>query len=285
MNPGAFASALTDLNINSEESVQLITSLLTSKYDISACLTNCSGNGECAFSGTKFICNCFYNYFTGTKCERDKRLCSSFQCFNNGTCNDKINETINKYDFECDCQYPYYGKRCTSRLNLCLNSTCISNQGMCFINGSQIMCKCYTGYSGNNCEIISTGVKVIKAVSTGSAVVAILILVSFFIFIISMDVSKLFTTGVINKKKVHPKKLKPKNDPKLKSIKKEKTVPNIEDSNLIQDLEQQSEADLKEHSQDQIEEKQLDNNEQLNWSVPAFQSELIFESKSDTIIH
>lgn len=232
INLNSAVNALSDLNPNSGDSSKVIANLLTSPYDISDCLTSCSGNGECSFTGSKFVCICYFDYFAGTKCEIDKRLCSSFQCFNNGTCIDKINEA--KYDFECQCPFPYYGKRCESRLNLCLNSTCVDKQGKCFINGTQTMCKCYTGFSGDNCEIISAGVQIAKAVSTGSAIAAIAILVSFFVFIILMDISKLFTGTKISKKlkkvKVNivqpisqqPKYIEhPESGPKLDPIKEE----------------------------------------------------------------
>ena len=194
----------------------MITNLLSSPYDLSACLTNCSNNGQCSFDikNSKFICICSFDYYTGTKCEIDKRPCSSFQCFNNGTCLNKINETTQQYDFECQCQYPYYSRRCESKINLCqINSTCVPNQGLCIINGTQTACKCFTGYSGDFCEIMSSSLQTAKAISNISALVAIILIICFMVLIVLSDLTKLFP----KKAKIKSKKIK-----KIKPIQNEK---------------------------------------------------------------
>lgn len=51
-------------------------------------------------------------------------------------------------------------------------------------------CKCFSGYSGDNCEILSTKIRVIKGVIDTSAVFAIITIVSFAVLVILMDISK-----------------------------------------------------------------------------------------------
>lgn len=265
LNVSSAVSALTTLNLNSVESVQMITNLLASPYDMTACLTNCSSNGKCEFDAQnlKFYCSCFYDYYYGTTCDLDKRMCSTFQCFNNATCVNKINLTTNAYDFDCECPFPYYGRRCESRINLCLNSTCVANQGRCYINVTKPLCKCFPGYLGENCELLETSTKVVKAVSTGSAVVAILMLTSFFGLIIFMDVTKLvtFNFSQFRNLKVSPKG---KISNKIDLIDNQNLADNqdlTEEQNLTEDqdlINNQNELNVEENS-NELEVEDLDN--------------------------
>ena len=78
------------------------------RFDLSACMKNCSNNGFCQFLNESFVCNCTQN-FTGKSCEQDRRLCSvNFQCVWGGNCTDIIDGEL--YDYECKCEYPYYGR-------------------------------------------------------------------------------------------------------------------------------------------------------------------------------
>jgi len=58
------------------------------------------------------------------------------------------------YDFECKCEYPWYGRYCELKINVCENTTC-NRQGICYSNLTEPICKCFTGYTGDNCEIQS----------------------------------------------------------------------------------------------------------------------------------
>ena len=124
-------------------------------------------------------------------CERDLRQCSSFPCMRNGTCNNIINTTneITTYDFECKCEFPYYGRYCQLTTDLCLNVTC-SKQGHCFMNGSSTYCKCYTSFSGLNCEIVSQDLQAKRAIALVSASGAVIIITCFIGSIIFLDVTK-----------------------------------------------------------------------------------------------
>jgi len=91
------------------------------------------------------------------------RQCSSGKCLWNGNCTDIINGT--SYDFECKCPYPYFGRYCHLKINLCQNKT-YSNQGACKINDTTPYCSCYTGYQGENCDQMNQELQTIKMIST-----------------------------------------------------------------------------------------------------------------------
>ena len=169
------------MNINSPETVKIICELLQKPIDISSCLLNCSNNGLCQSNGnSSFYCECF-EHFTEPTCQKDMRYCSQLQCLNNGTCDDIIDKINKKYSFNCTCSYPFYGQRCENRIDLCKEKQC-SRQGICkIVNNTITVCQCFNGYSGDNCEIESTKIKIIKAISNASAIVSI-VMISCFIF-------------------------------------------------------------------------------------------------------
>lgn len=159
--------------------------LLESGKEVTNCLMNCSNNGICKLDQQyEFICECFKHY-SGSDCTRNQRHCSRLQCLNYGTCIDKISQ--GSYDFECKCQHPFSGKRCGLRANLCANRTC-SKQGACKMNNTMTYCHCYSGHSGNDCEILSQKTVLKKAVSNTAAVIAILMISSFAAFVVISDV-------------------------------------------------------------------------------------------------
>lgn len=111
-------------------------------------------------------CVCEKN-FTGSNCEFDMRRCSLNVCLNNGTCTDIIKNDGNNqadYDFECTCAYSYLGKSCEIKKNLCEKKPC-SLKGICnVVNINQTVCKCFKGYYGDNCEFLTTELRVKKVV-------------------------------------------------------------------------------------------------------------------------
>ena len=66
--------------------------LLSSSYDLTACLSNCSNNGVCNYyqSEDKYACECFPDYM-GDKCQTDSRPCSYYPCLNNCSCQEFLN--------------------------------------------------------------------------------------------------------------------------------------------------------------------------------------------------
>lgn len=125
-------------------------------------------------------------------CEKDLRPCSSYPCLKNGTCTNLMNGTV--YDFECKCKFPYFGRYCEQKIKLCLNVTC-SKQGWCYENDTIPMCKCFTGFDGLNCEIVSQELMKAKAISNVAAYLAIGCIVVFFSVFIFMDISKIFISN------------------------------------------------------------------------------------------
>lgn len=161
---------------------------MTTSKDISACLTNCSGNGVCALdSNYNFYCACA-EFYTGKTCDKDIRPCSAWPCLWNGNCTNLMNGTAPS--FVCSCPYPYYGRNCQLKINLCQNSTCVPKQGSCKVNGTTPYCDCFIGFSGDNCQILSSQLQTAKTVSNVTGVLAAATIVSFFGIFIFMDITK-----------------------------------------------------------------------------------------------
>ena len=160
--------------------------------DLSACLINCSNQGFCKLNSLQqYICEC-NQYRTGGACQSDSRPCSNNPCLNNATCLNVMNQT----EFQCQCSNPnlYYGIYCENKFDLCQNSSvCINtNQGYCIVNGTQPLCKCLMGYSGVNCEILSTELVAIKVITKTTTIIAIVVMGCFVIVVIIFDYTKYF---------------------------------------------------------------------------------------------
>jgi len=156
---------------------------------LSACLANCSNQGICTLNSLQeYICQCNQNR-TGSACQSDTRPCSSNPCLNNGLCIDTNNQT----SFQCNCPSLFYGIYCENKIDLCQNSSiCFNNQGYCKLNGSQPVCICIMGYSGVNCEILSTFLVVRKFVLTTASIIAIIVITCYIFTIIGFDLTKYF---------------------------------------------------------------------------------------------
>ena len=158
--------------------------------DLSSCLANCSNQGICVLdSQNKFKCQCS-QFRAGASCQSDTRPCASSPCLNNGTCSNMNNFT----SFECTCQNElFYGRFCENKLDLCLNSTsCIKDQGYCQMNGSQPICKCFLGYFGIKCEMVSASLIIRKSMISAATLIAIIIMVCYAITILCFDFTKYF---------------------------------------------------------------------------------------------
>ncbi|CAF0976305.1 unnamed protein product [Brachionus calyciflorus] len=177
--------------------------LITSVFDMTDCLSNCSNHGKCKFKNDKFSCECL-SYYSGASCQIDNRPCSSNPCFNNATCFDEM-ET-KKYKCEClndpetNVQI-FYGPNCQFKIDVCENETCSGN-GNCKDFENRPKCECFYLFNGTRCEIESLDREVIKNAITTTSVLAMGVLVLLFIFLILMDLAKLFCNmNSIRKKK------------------------------------------------------------------------------------
>ncbi len=145
---------------------RLLSILSTQTEYLNGCLSNCSSNGICHFNSNAATigCNCFQNY-AGTSCQTDIRPCALNSCLNNSTCVNNSNDT-----FKCECQNNYFGLNCERFVDLCQNVTCMKH-GYCYINQTRAKCKCFTSYSGDECEIESTHVRLVKSVQWTSTLI------------------------------------------------------------------------------------------------------------------
>lgn len=71
-----------------------LTEILSEKYDITDCITNCYGNGVCSLNeNQKFFCECDENYI-GAKCQTSSKSCASSLCINGATCMNELTKII-----------------------------------------------------------------------------------------------------------------------------------------------------------------------------------------------
>ena len=203
--------------------------LLTSSYDMSACITNCSNNGQCVFALNKFKCDCNFPFYTGDNCEIDLRPCSNIACLNQGNCinnNKTLDQIINNKtlingsigdSFKCLCIYPYTGRQCELKINVCENETCSGN-GYCFDNSSQPTCQCFMNYLGDKCSTMTRQLKIIKQVTSVTAVLAIVILSLFGVVFLAMDISSFSSKSLKVKKRQIKQDISSEKKTKVKHI-------------------------------------------------------------------
>jgi len=116
--------------------------------------------------------------------------------------------TQNSTLFTCKCGNVYYGTNCENRIDLCLNSTCVSGQGYCKMTGTATTCKCLNGYEGENCQEKSASLKIQNTIVSIASILAFLVIGLFWSFILLMDYLKYFVikdTNVKNKNKMKNK--------------------------------------------------------------------------------
>ena len=127
-------------------------------------------------------------YFSGKACQYDSRPCSSGPCLNNGTCVNINNDT----SFQCECQQTFFGLNCENQINICQNKTC-GGKGYCFNDQNEPKCKCFTGYSGDECETVSTFVKLVRpVVQISTSLICFIVIGTTIVLIISNDVWNYF---------------------------------------------------------------------------------------------
>uniref|UniRef100_A0A0K0EXE7 Eyes shut (inferred by orthology to a D. melanogaster protein) n=1 Tax=Strongyloides venezuelensis TaxID=75913 RepID=A0A0K0EXE7_STRVS len=146
------------------------TNLITGKNDnllpindLSICFpSQCSNQGACIGTVSKFVCLC-YPGFTGRTCTEKSTgtiitdssgsgltiPCTSSDCNNNGVC------VGTKGAYSCICKLGFLGERCqTAPYALCDSKQC-SNNGLCLGTIDSYICACNLGYSGEKCATVS----------------------------------------------------------------------------------------------------------------------------------
>jgi WD40 repeat protein len=176
-------------NSSNTNMTQFLAILANQKGDLNACLQNCSSSGVCTLRNGLIGCQCFA-YFTGSSCQFDTRPCSSGPCLNNATCTDSLNVTF--ASFECQCQPTFHGPNCENQIDICQNVTC-NEHGYCFKDQSEAKCKCFTRYSGDECDIVSTYVQLVQSVQLTSSIICFVTLGLVVLLVIVNDVFNYLT--------------------------------------------------------------------------------------------
>jgi hypothetical protein len=169
-----------------------IISLLNSNYDLNGCIVNCSNSGQCKFDFliNNFFCSCNSIYLSGYACQIDLRPCSSNPCLNNATCVDFSNSgSYSSSLFSCVCDEYYEGFYCESKIDVCQNETC-SSHGYCLDVNNKAKCACSSMYWGERCEMESNELKTAKEIISIASILAVVIIILFYIFIFLLDVAK-----------------------------------------------------------------------------------------------
>jgi hypothetical protein len=181
---------------------------LSSSLTQNNCLTNCSQKGDCKLvNNDSLLCECI-QHFSGSTCNIDSRPCHSYPCLNNGSCVDDANQ----FAFACECNQFYTGSNCEIQIDVCAtsNETC-SGHGTCHDVSHRASCVCFYMYSGEKCEIESGKVKLVQTVTSLSTIIAIIMIISTYLVMIFMDVTKCVKNGnEQNLAKKWKSRLKPK---------------------------------------------------------------------------
>ena len=165
--------------------------LFTRNIDINNCLGNCSRNGVCSFSqiDNKFVCTC-NPYYSGPTCSIDTRPCSSNPCLNQGICIQNLTNP-NGFSYHCDCGLFYKGSLCEYKVDVCKNETCSGN-GNCVDFNNKPKCVCFSSYEGESCATMSESLKTTKNVISTASIIAICVLVCFYLIFLLLDLHRIF---------------------------------------------------------------------------------------------
>jgi hypothetical protein len=113
---------------------------------------------------------------------------------------------IDNLDVACNCSGLYYGSKCQEKINVCANETC-SGHGACFENNSLPICKCYSKYEGDKCDIQPAELQTLKRNVTIASYLAFALITLCYGLILMLDL-----TGIFMKKERKYKKRYNKNN-------------------------------------------------------------------------
>ncbi len=206
------SNLVVSFSIKNESISQLLDILTQQTSDISGCLLQCSSQGQCQLNQNTqmYECGC-KTYFSGSACQYDSRPCSSGPCLNNGTCTNVqgLNSTLS---FQCECQNTYYGENCEKQIDICQNKTC-NGKGYCFNSQNEPKCKCFSGYSGDECDLTSATVKLVQSVQFTSSLVCFIVIGTTILILILNDLWNCF---IRKRNKTNSKNKSPKLEKKRK---------------------------------------------------------------------
>ena len=226
----SFSPAFDNLNNMSQKQIQkVLTLLVSSQYDLSSCLSNCSNQGICSLDvlTQQYICSC-NSGFIGKACQTDQRPCARSRCLNNATC---LNLNVTGYVCQCSSGI-FFGEFCQYKNNICANRTCSLN-GDCRETQSETYCKCFTGFSGDDCQVVEMSTKIVKGVQMTTTILSMACLVSLACLVLGNDFLKYL--NIVNehididewrREKLHGKITKTKTKSKLEQNKKKKILRN-----------------------------------------------------------
>jgi hypothetical protein len=199
-------SGIKSFNLNNGNISELLDILTQQTGDISGCLLQCSSQGKCQLNQITQMYECVCDtYFSGSACQYDSRPCSSGPCLNNGTCTNVqgLNSTLS---FECECQNTYYGTYCEKQIDVCQNKTC-NGKGYCFNSQNEPKCKCFSGYSGDECDLISTFVKIVRPTfQLTTTLICSLVIGATILTVVSSDLWNIIITKSLKRKIIEEKR-------------------------------------------------------------------------------
>jgi hypothetical protein len=97
---------------------------------------------------------------------------------------------------------------CEEQIDICQNQTC-NGKGYCFNSQNSPKCKCFTGYSGDVCDLTLVQVKIVKSVQFTSSLLCIIVIGTFITMVVINDIwDRLFKKINKNKSKSKSKSQK-----------------------------------------------------------------------------
>lgn len=112
-------------------------------------------------------CRCYPGY-TGVQCEHNIHECKSSPCLQGQECIDGVNQyecscnncvfglcVVEGTSIMCRCFPGFTGDNCSRNVNECDFNPCIHGECVDFVNG--YVCSCYENYTGRNCDVSLKG--------------------------------------------------------------------------------------------------------------------------------
>jgi hypothetical protein len=95
----------------------------------------------------------------------------------------------------------FFGMNCENKRDLCVNLTCVKNQGYCKVTGIIATCVCLNGYIGEDCGEKSSALKTQNTIVSFTSILAFIIIGLFLALVLFMDFLKYFVMEKIDRNK------------------------------------------------------------------------------------